>query len=179
MAIGTKERPERIANDLGAKAVKGPGAKTGAPGTDQAGKGKGKAKKSMKLKIAIGLVVLLVGGAAAKFTVLAPAPSKASAASAKPVEGPIIQMSEMTLNLTGGQYLRIKIALQTVKGSKPIEDTTMATQLVIDEYSNHTPAELTGDVARTKAKAALLVKLQKAYPKQIMDALYTEFVMTS
>jgi len=177
MAIGTAERPERIANDLRAQTVKGPGAKTG-PGADTAGSGKG--KKSLKLKLIIGLVVLLLGGgAAAKFTVLAPAPSKASAAAAQPVAGPIIQMSELTLNLTGGQYLRIKIALVTVKGSKPILDTTMATQLVIDEYSNHSPAELTGDLARQKAKAALLAKLQKAYPKQIMDALYTEFVMTS
>jgi flagellar basal body-associated protein FliL len=177
MALGTKERPERIANDLGAKAVKAPGAKTGASGANQDGKGKG---RSLKLKLAVGLLVLLLGGgAAAKFTVLAPKSAKASAATAKPVPGPIVQLSELTLNLTGGQYLRMKMALQTIKGSKPIVDTTMATQLIIDEYSNHSPAELTGDAARQKAKAALLAKLQKAYPKQIMDALYTEFVMTS
>lgn len=176
MAIGTAERPERIANDLRAQTVKAPGAKSGAA-ADTAGSGKG--KKSLKLKLIVGLVVLLLGGAAAKFTVLAPAPSKASAAAAQPVAGPIIQMSELTLNLTSGQYLRIKLALVTIKDSKPILDTTMATQLAIDEYSNHSPAELTGDLARQKAKAALLTKLQKAYPKQIMDALYTEFVMTS
>ena len=179
MALGTKERPERIASELGAKAVKAPGAKTGASGVDQDGSGKGKGK-SLKLKLAVGLLVLLLGGgAAAKFTVLAPKPGKASAATAKPVPGPIVQLSELTLNLTGGQYLRMKMALQTIKGSKPIVDTTMATQLIIDEYSNHSPAELTGDAARQKAKTALLAKLQKAYPKQIMDALYTEFVMTS
>jgi len=177
MALGTKERPERIANDLGAKAVKAPGAKTGASGANQDGKGK---SRSLKLKLAVGLLVLLLGGGgAAKFTVLAPKSAKASAATAKPAPGPIVQLSELTLNLTGGQYLRMKMALQTIKGSKPIVDTTMATQLIIDEYSNHSPAELTGDAARQKAKAALLAKLQKAYPKQIMDALYTEFVMTS
>jgi flagellar basal body-associated protein FliL len=179
MALGTKERPERIASDVGAKAVKAPGAKTGASGAGQDGSGKGKGK-SLKLKLIVGLLVLLLGGgAAAKFTVLAPKPANAAAAKAKAEPGPIVQLSELTLNLTGGQYLRMKMALQTVKGSKPIEDTTMATQLIIDEYSNHTPAELTGDAARQKAKAALLAKLQKAYPKQILDALYTEFVMTS
>ena len=177
MALGTKERPERIASDLGAKAVKAPGARTGASGADQDGSAKGK-RKSLKLKLIVGLLVLLLGGgAAAKFTVLAPKP--ANAAAAKPEPGPIVQLSELTLNLTGGQYLRMKMALETVKGSKPIADTTLATQLIIDQYSNHTPAELTGDAARQKAKAALLAKLQKAYPKQIMDALYTEFVMTS
>ena len=142
MRTGTKERPERIANDLGAKAVKAPGAKTGASGAEQQVSGKG---KSLKLKLIVGVLVLLLGGgAAAKFTVLAPKPAKASAATAKPVPGPIVQLSELTLNLTGGQYLRMKMALQTIKGSKPIVDTTMATQLIIDEYSNHTPAELTG-----------------------------------
>ncbi|MEO6700024.1 MAG: flagellar basal body-associated FliL family protein [Jatrophihabitantaceae bacterium] len=133
----------------------------------------------MKLKIIIGVLVLLVAGGAAKFTVLAPAKKPANAAAVKPVPGPVIQLSEMTLNLTNGQYLRVKLSLQTIKGSKPITDTDAATQAVIDVYSNRAPAELTGDAARTKAKAALLVELKKEYPKQIMDATYTEFVMTS
>lgn len=175
MAIGTKERPERLASDLNAKTVKGAGRKTGSAAGEPSGKGK--AKKSMKVKIGGAVLLLLIAGAAAKFTVLAPSP--ASGAAAKPLPGPVIQMSEMTLNLTGGQYLRIKLALQTTKGTKPDLDTTMATQAVIDEYSNRTPAELTGDQARAKAKAALLAMLQKEYPKQIMGAIYTEFVMTS
>jgi flagellar FliL protein len=175
MALGTKDRPERIASELGSKAVKGPGAKTGASGTEPEGKAKG---KSLKLKLIVGLVVLLAAGGVAKFTVLAPS-GKSASATAKPVAGPIVQLPEMTLNLTNGQFLRIKLALETIKGSKPIADTTLANQLILDQYSNRSPAELTGDAARAKAKTALLAKLQKEYPKQILDAIYTEFVMTS
>ena len=162
MALGTKDRPERIASNVSSKTVTGPAAKTGAAGTEPAEKAK---RSSMKMKLIIGLVVLLAAGGAAKFTVLAPASKAGSAAAAKPVPGPVIQLSEMTLNLTGGQYLRIKLALQTIKGSKPIQDTTMVNQLIIDEYSNRSPAELTGDAARAKAKASLLAKLEKAVPE--------------
>lgn len=176
MAIGRRDRPERLANDLNARTVTGPGTKTGVPGDDAAGKGKaGKAKKSMKLKLAVGLVVLLVAGAAAKFTVLAPS---SSAETAKPKPGPVIQLDETTLNLTDGHYLRMKVALQTTKGTSEEIDTSEAAQLVIDQYSNRSVAQLTGDAARTKTMGALVLKLQKAYPKQIMGAFYTEFVMT-
>ncbi|MDQ2837573.1 MAG: flagellar basal body-associated FliL family protein [Actinomycetota bacterium] len=175
MALGRKDRPERLANDINAKTVKGPGAKTGAPGTDPGGKGKTKGKKSMKLKLAVGVVVLLVAGAGAKFTVLAPS---SSAEAAKPQPGPVIPLDETTLNLTDGHYLRMKVALQTTKGTNTELDTSQAAQLVIDEYSNLTVAQLTGNAARTKVKDELVVKLQKAYPKEIMDAFYTEFVMT-
>jgi hypothetical protein len=34
---------------------------------------------------------------------------------------------------------------------------------------------LTGEAARAKAKKELLARLQKVYPKQIMDVIYTEF----
>lgn len=178
MAIGTKERPERIASDVASKTVKGPGAKTGASGTDTEDEGKG--KKSMKKKLIVGLVVLLAAGGVAKFTVLAPKAKPAAAgADAKPVAGPVIELPEMTLNLTGGQYLRMKVTLQTIKGSKPVVDTAPAAQAVIDEFSNRSSAELTGDVARTKAKAGLLAKLNKEFPKTFMDATYTEFLMTT
>ncbi|MGI8665852.1 MAG: flagellar basal body-associated FliL family protein [Jatrophihabitans sp.] len=173
MAIGRKDRPERLASNLDPRAVKGPGAKAGAAG-EQPG-GKTKDKKSLKVELAASLL-LLVAGAAARFTVLAPA---SSAEPAKPQPGPVIQMDEMTLNLTDGHYLRMKVALQTTKGTNEELDTSEAAQLVIDEYSNRTVAQLTGDVARTKVKNALVLKLQKAYPKQIIGAFYTEFVMTS
>jgi flagellar protein FliL len=166
----TTDRPDRIANDVGAKPAKG----TAKAGAAEAGKGKGKTgkKKSKKVKIAVLVVVLLVLGAVAKFTVLA---SSASVANAKPVPGPVLAMNDMTLNLAGGHYLRIKLALQTVKGTNEELDTSGAAQAVIEEFSDRTTAELTGDAARLKAKNELLGKLQKIYPKQILDVLYTEF----
>ncbi len=48
---------------------------------------------------------------------------------------------------------------------------------MIEEFSDRPTAELTGDAARQKAKVALLAKLQKIYPEQIMDVIYTEYYM--
>ncbi len=87
-------------------------------------------------------------------------------------------MDDMTLNLTGGHYLRMKLALQTTKGTSEEFDSSEASQLIIDQYSNRTPEQLTGDAARKQMMAALVLKLQKAYPKKIIGAFYTEFVMT-
>jgi flagellar FliL protein len=84
-------------------------------------------------------------------------------------------MTDMTLNLAGGHYLRIKLGLQTVEGTPAEMDTSEAAQAVIDQFSDRPVAELTGEAARSKAKKELLGKLQKVYPKQILDVIYTEF----
>ena len=170
MTMTATDRPDRIANEISAKTAKA-GSK-GAPGETGKGKQAGKKKKSKKVKIAVLAVVFLVLGAVAKFTVLAPS---APAGEAKPVPGHVVAMSDMTLNLAGGHYLRIKLALQTVEGTPEEFDTSEAAQAVIDQYSDRSVAELTGEAARSKAKKELLGKLQKIYPKQIMDVIYTEF----
>ena len=171
MTMTATERPDRIANEVATKNSKG-GAK-GGPGDPGKAKGKqaGK-KKPKKVKIAVLVVVLLVLGAVAKFTVLAPS---APAGEAKPAPGHVVAMTDMTLNLAGGHYLRIKLALQTVEGTPEELDTSEAAQAVIDQFSDRPVAELTGQAAREKAKTELLGKLQKIYPKQIMDVIYTEF----
>jgi flagellar protein FliL len=174
MATATKERPERIATNVQSRGGSSPGAKTGASGDDSAAKRKG---RPMKVKIAALLVLLLVGGAVAKFTVLA-SPAK-PAGKVTPAKGPVVPMEEMTLNLADGHYLRLKISLQTTKGTSEELDTAEAAQALIDTYSNQTVTALTGDAARAKAKERLLSKLDELYPKKILDAYYTEFVMTT
>jgi len=175
MTAPTKERPERIANSAPARGKSSAGAKTGGSGNDEAAaKGKGKGK-GLKLKLALLLVLLLAGGAIAKFTVLAPS---AKAATKVPAKGPVVAMDEMTLNLADGHYLRLKVALQMVKGASEELDTSEASQALIDTYSNQSVAQLTGDVARNRAKTTFLDKLNKIYPKKVLDAYYTEFVMT-
>lgn len=170
MTMTATDRPDRIANEVTGKGAKG-GAK-GAPGDAAKGKGAqpGK-KKSKKKKIIVLAVVVLMLGAVAKFTVLAPS----APADAKPVPGHVVAMTDMTLNLAGGHYLRIKLALQTVEGTPEELDTSEAAQAVIDQFSDRPVAELTGEAARSKAKKELLGKLQKVYPKQILDVIYTEF----
>jgi flagellar FliL protein len=167
----TDSPPARIASSV---KPSGKGGKSG-KGAKGDGSGEGGKKRSGKLKIIIVVVLLLAGGAAAKFTVLAP--KAAAKGPVKPVPGPVIAMDELTLNLDSGHFLRLKLSLQTTKGTSSDLDVTEGTQAVIDEFSNRPVAALTGGPARDKARADLLTKLQKIYPKQIMGVYYTEFVM--
>jgi len=171
------KRPERIATNV-TRSSSSPGAKTGGSGDEkQAGNGK---KSKLKL-IVIAVVLLVVGGAIAKFTVLAPSAKSSASASKtppKPAKGPVVPMDEMTLNLANGAYLRLKISLQTTKGTSDSIDTAQAMQDVIDVFSNLTIQQLTGGAARKKYQDLLLKKLSEDYPKQILDVPYQEFVMT-
>ncbi|WP_127783030.1 flagellar basal body-associated FliL family protein [Rhodococcus sp. X156] len=129
-----------------------------------------KAGAGRKKIIVIAVVVLLL--AAAGYFFLAP-----SGEEGPPEPGPVVAMETTTLNLADGHFLRVKIALQTVLGADEALDTSKAAQLVISELSNRPMASLSTEAARTEAKTALLGKLQQAYPDQIMDLYYTEFVM--
>ncbi|MEO6503709.1 MAG: flagellar basal body-associated FliL family protein [Jatrophihabitantaceae bacterium] len=170
----TTDRPDRIASEVGSKTSKAGAGDAGKTKAKGKGAGKDSGKKKSKKKIIVLAVVFLMLAAVAKFTVLAPS---APAHDAKPLPGVVVPMEEMTLNLAGGHYLRIKLALQTVHGAPEELDTAEAAQAVIEEFSDRTTVELTGDAARHKAKAALLAKLQKIYPEQLMDVIYTEYYM--
>jgi flagellar FliL protein len=170
MSITTTERPGRIASEASSKSTDRRA--KGEPGASKAKGLDGKKPKSKKVKIMVLVALLVVLAALAKFTVLAPS---APAKDAKPVPGPVLAMEDMTLNLAGGHYLRIRLALQTTKGTNAELDTSEAAQAVIEEFSDRSTAELSGDAARLKAKKELLGKLQKIYPKQILDVIYTEF----
>jgi flagellar FliL protein len=167
----TDDPPARIATSVSrseAAANKARGG-TGSPAVTPA------RKKSKKVKIIALVGGLLLFGAVAKFTVLAP--SASGAGPAKPPPGPVIAMDELTLNLNGGHFLRLKMSLTTAKGTSAELDVTDGVQAVIDEYSNRSVTSLTGKVARDKAKGELLAELQKIYPKKLLDLTYTEFVM--
>jgi flagellar protein FliL len=168
-----RQPPARIASNVNSSSAKNTKGKSAAEGENGGGK-----TKSKKLKLAVLALVLLLGGAgAAKFTILAPSKSTKPAVKAKAAPGPVIALDEQTLNLDGGHYLRLKVAIETTKGTSEEMEVTEGVQAVIDEFSNRPVAELTGDAARSKARKELLAKLQKIYPKKILDIYYTEFVM--
>lgn len=163
--------PQRIASAKGGPAK---GDKTGSgSSTDDAGSG-AKGGKSKKKLIIIAVAVLLLGGVGAKFTVLKPAASKVPP---KPKEGAVIPLDEMTVNLQGGHFLRLQIALQaTAKAGETVE-TAKAQQTIISIFSDRKMTELAGEKARKDAMQELVTELEKEYPDKIMGAYYTAFVM--
>jgi flagellar protein FliL len=169
----SETNPARIASMNRGQRIPGTSGKGGKSGADAVAD---KPKKSKKMKLLVLIALIVVGGGiGAKFTVLAPA-AKASEP-AKPAPGPVVTMDELTLNLDGGHFLRLKLSIETTKGTSAELELTEGVQAVIDEFSNRSVASLTGQKAREKAKEDLVKKLQKIYPKKVLDVYYTEFVM--
>jgi flagellar FliL protein len=169
--IPRQGKAEDVAKDgdgdlAGKKGKKGKkGAKDGAP-------------KSKKKKLMIIGAVLLVAGAAYMF-VLKPKP----AATGEPEPGMVVKLDPLTLNLEGGHYLKLSMALQfTAAGSagatvKDAPDGSKALDLAIAQLSNRKIAELNTAQAREAAKKTLLTAIEKAYKNDVMDLYFTEFVM--
>ncbi len=144
-----------------------------AESTDKKGGKDGAAKKGGKKKLIIIMLVVLLGGGGGAYFMLGKKPAKPG----PPKPGVIIAMTDTTLNLADGHFLKIKLALQTIVGAPADLDTSKASDLMIAEFTNQPIAALSTDAGREKMKDDLLKKIEAAYPKQIMDLYYTDFVM--
>ena len=127
-------------------------------------------KKKLFLALA---VVLLAAAGAAYFFLLAPS----EAAAEEPVPGEVVALDPVAVNLAGGGYLKIGIALQLtegVGGEGGGPDGSKAMDLVISTFSQAQPADVTG--ARDALKEALEEKIVEAYDGDVMGIYYTEYV---
>jgi flagellar FliL protein len=136
-------------------------------------KGKG------KLLILVGALVVLALAAAAYFFLLAPK----GEASAEPeheevVLGEVLQVDPVSLNLAGGRYLRLGIALQLVEGAgahAPI-DSARALDQAIALFSGRDIAAVSDPVVRDQLKAELVHQLEETYHGEVVDVYLTEYV---
>ncbi|MGH8959605.1 MAG: flagellar basal body-associated FliL family protein [Jatrophihabitantaceae bacterium] len=147
----------------------------GKPGTgSKAGEGDAAAPKKSLFKskkfLIIVIAVLALGGGGYMFL----KPSKTP----PPTGGDVVAMDPTTLNLAGGHYLKIAVAVELVKGAASTTDfaSSHAAELVIDEFSNRTVDSLSSNTARKKLTAQLLAAIQKAYPGKVFDIFLTQFV---
>lgn len=133
---------------------------------------KGGGKKKLILILAV--VVLAAAGAAYFFVF-----SGGSAEAKEPVAGTVLTLDPVAVNLAGGGYLKVGVALQlTTDVGKESPDGSKATDLVISTFSQAKPADVTG--ARDALKAALQKKIIDAYTEdgveQVMGIYYTQYV---
>jgi len=135
--------------------------------TDEA-EGKGGKKKLLLIV----LVVLLAAGGAAYFFLFS-----GSAKAAAPVAGTVLTLDPVAVNLAGGGYLKVGVALQLTEaasGEATKVDGAKAIDLVISTFSQAAPADVTG--AREALKKALEKKIEKAYDGEVMGIYYTDYV---
>jgi flagellar protein FliL len=130
------------------------------------------AKGGKKKLVLILLVVLLAAGGAAYFFLFA-----GSAKAEAPAPGVVLTVDPVAVNLAGGGYLKVGVAMQLTAdvGEKDEPDTAKASDLIISTFSGAAPADVTG--ARDALKASLQAKIIKAYGKDVvMGIYYTDYV---
>ncbi|WP_018685596.1 flagellar basal body-associated FliL family protein [Actinokineospora enzanensis] len=128
-------------------------------------------KSKKKLLLIVGLVVLLAGGGGAYFFLFrdsTPAP---------PEPGKVVALDAITVNLTDGHYLKLKLALQATIDAAETPDGSKALDLAVTQFSNQTVATLSSNDNRETQKSELKEKVVKAYDEEVMDIYFTEFVM--
>ncbi|MGY1741575.1 MULTISPECIES: flagellar basal body-associated FliL family protein [unclassified Blastococcus] len=142
---------------------------------EEGGKG---GKKKLLLIVGVALVAL---GAGAYFFLFA-----GSAEAAEPVAGEVLPLESVAVNLAGGGYLKIGIALQLTEDAAggghggAAVDGSQALDLVISTYSQAQPADVTGN--REALKESLRHQIIEAYTdheagtEMVMDIYFTEYV---
>jgi flagellar FliL protein len=140
--------------------------------TDE-GTQKGGGKKKLLLVLA---VAVLAAAGAAYFFVFS---SSGEAEAEEPVAGEVLTVEPIAVNLAGGGYLKIGVALQlTADVGEEVPDGSKATDLIISTFSQANPADVTG--ARDALKEALQEKIIEAYTEDdhemVMGIYYTEYV---
>jgi flagellar FliL protein len=126
-------------------------------------------KNKKKLIIILAVAILAVAGGAYFFLF------SGSAKAAAPVPGTVMTLDPVAVNLAGGGYLKVGVALQlTSTADAKTMDGAKATDLVIATFSQAQPAEVTG--SRDVLKKALEKKIIKAYDGEVMGIYYTNYV---
>ena len=134
------------------------------------------AKTGKKKPLLLGLAVLLLAGAAAAWFFVF---SGTSGETEEPVaHGEVVQVAPIAINLAGGGYLKIGLALHLTEEAGGAEgealDTSKATDLTIAYFSQANPVDVAG--AREALKAGLQQQIVEAYEGDVLEVLYSEYV---
>ena len=130
--------------------------------------------KGGKKKLVLILMVVLVAAAAGAYFFLFSGTGKAAA----PTPGAVVTLDPVAVNLAGGGYLKVGIALQLTATAGEKVDGAKAQDIVISTFSLARPADVNG--ARDAMKAALQKKIIDAYTvdgtETVMGIYFTQYV---
>ena len=134
------------------------------------------AKGGKKKLLVIAAVLLVAIGAGAYFFLFS---GSGDAKAAPPQKGAVVALDPIAVNLAGGGYLKIGVALQlTADAGEETPDGSEALDLVISTYSQAKPSDVV--TARDALKEALEKKIVDAYKedgKEIVMGIYlTQYV---
>ena len=93
-----------------------------------------------------------------------------------PVAGEVVQVEAVSINLDGGHYLRLGMAMQLTADAHGAPDVSRALDLAISLYSGRTVEEVADPATREALKAELAALLSEAYEGEVMDVYLTNYV---
>jgi flagellar protein FliL len=125
-----------------------------------------------KKKLILIVVGLLVVGAAAYWFVLKPDSGKKE----KPVAGEVVALEPRQLNLEGGHYLKLGLALQGTDSVAHGIDGSKALDAAIELFSGRSIEELSDPKELHHLKKELKKELDHLYHGDVMDVYFTDFV---
>ncbi len=137
------------------------------------------AKKSRKKPLLVGVVALVAVAAAAWFLLLAPKDEAGAEPAHEEVElGEVMTVEPVSLNLAGGHYLRLGIALQLTADAGAHGEPTSAPALdaAIALFSGRDIAEVSDPAVREQLTADLAHQLEETYHGDVVDVYLTEYV---
>lgn len=141
-------------------------------GIAEAEAGKEAAGKGGRKKVfLIGLLVIALGMGAAWWFMIRPA-----SAEGEPEPGAVLKLDAIQVNLAGGHYLRIGIALQASKDAGEELDGSKALDATIDLFSGRPVEELSRKGSRTDLKRQLEQRLDEVYEGEVIGVYFTDFV---
>lgn len=130
------------------------------------------AKPRSKKKIVIALVVVLLVLGAGAYFVLKPGSGKPAA----PQPGVVKALDSVQINLAGGHYLRLGLALQLTKSAPEDLDGSKALDAAIDLFSGQAMSDISQGKARDDLRSKLGHELTTKYDGDVMGVYFTEFV---
>lgn len=94
-----------------------------------------------------------------------------------PTPGEVLALDPISVNLAGGHYLKLGMAVQMVEGAEHAPEGSRALDIAIDLFSGRDMADLGTAELRQEVKAELVERISAAYHHEVMDVYFTEFVM--
>ena len=128
--------------------------------------------RDKKKLIAITLVAVMVMAGAGWFLFLKPGLGAHQA----PEPGQVLGLESIQVNLSGGNYLKLGIALQLTVDVKEAPDGSKALDAAIDLFSGRSMVELVRPGQRDKLKEELANELKKLYDGEVIAIYFTDFV---
>lgn len=148
-----------------------------APGSNKnkAKEPSGKGRRILAIALVLGALASGIFGSKFIPALNATEPAEPSPTPVEVVEGGVQEIESLTLNLAGGHYLRLGVALQLAEAVDEVEKSKVY-DTIITVYSGRAVAEVTTADGRETLRTKLVKELKATFPDEVLDVYLTDYV---